>query len=964
MMKRSAFRVAKLAALCGGLALALASYFSAAASRGGAAELLTGAQGGDAAEFFEKRVRPLLVAKCQMCHSAEAATSGLDMSSAEAFRRGGASGPLVNAENPEASLLLKVISYDGILKMPPMGKLKDEEIATLTAWVKMGAPWPGAGPVVAEAKGKSWVPPTSTRAFTEEEKKFWAFQPMARPAPPEVKNEAWVKSPVDRFILAELEKKGLQPAPPADKLTLLRRATYDLTGLPPTEREISDFVNDKSAEAFKKVVERLLASPRYGEKWGRHWLDVARYADSTGNDEDHRYPYAYRYRDYVIEAFNRDLPYDQFVREQIAGDLLPSPDGAEVNRRGIVATGFLALGPKALAQQDKKRMLYDVYDEQVDVTTKAFLGLTVSCARCHNHKFDPVLTKDYYSLINIFAGTRSFKDPKTFVATLLNKPLVPKAEYAAYEEKLKAHQEAAKKLKFAREEILDAKKEIVAARLCAQMADYMLAARKVYEGGAKVEDIAKSQRLDAGVLKKWAEYLKPGAPRQHLLEWQEAAPDKLAEVARGYQQRFEARLKEWRPKVAAWRAKYKQALAENKPLPDKPEFVEGEDRFFAQVYLNQKGPLAVADTEEKSFTADEWKELARLKREAEALKKQAPPEPDFASAVEEGEPVAQKVFVRGDHNSEGEDAPKAVPAILRAHTAEPEFKHGSGRRELAEWLTQAEHPLTARVMANRVWHWHFGEGLVRTPDNFGKTGEKPTHPALLDFIAREFVRGGWSVKALHRTLMLSSTYQMSSGARPEALAADPENRLFSRFNRRRLTVEEMRDALLFVDGTIDLTMGGTLQKGTGTDGENSNDRLSLSPEKLTRRTVYVPLRRANLPSLLNLFDFGDATALNGKRQLTNVATQALFAMNSEFVAARATNVAKSLLKDKSATDAGRVGRAYLLILNRPASEDEVRQAASYVAGFREKFAGKGADEKAWQSLCRVLMASNGFTYVD
>lgn len=969
MTEQFNFRMTKFVTVSVALLLTAALHFSAAASRDNVSEFVV--QRDEAAEFFEKQVRPLLAAKCQVCHSAKARTSGLDLSSAAGFQAGGASGLLVNKENPEASLLLKVISYEGSLKMPPMGKLKAEEIAVLTAWVKMGAPWPGAQPTVAEhnAEEKKWTAKTTVREFTDEEKKFWAFQPMSHPTPPSVKNEAWVKSPIDRFILAKLEEKGLQPAPPADKVTLLRRATYDLTGLPPTEKEIAEFVNDNSPDAFKKVVERLLASPRYGEQWGRHWLDVARYADSTGNDEDHRYPYAYKYRDYVIEAFHRDLPYDQFVREQIAGDLMPAPDGSEVNRRGITATGFLALGPKALAQQDKKKMLYDVYDEQVEVTSKAFMGLTLSCARCHNHKFDPLLTRDYYSMIGIFASTRSFKDPNTFVATLLYKPLVPRAEYAAYEEKMKAHREAEKKLRFAREEILEGKKEAAVKELGLQLAEYMLAARKVYHDGAKLTETAQAQRLDASVLQKWVEYLKPSdQPRQHLLEWQEAAPEKLAEVARGYQQRFSERLKEWQPKIDEWRAKYKQALADGKPLPDKPTFVDGEDRFFAQVYFGKRGPFVVDDSDKAKVTAEEQKELARLKREMEELKKRTPEEPEVTCAVEEGKPVNQRVFLRGDHNNEGEEAPKAVPAILRAHTKPPAFKSGSGRRELAEWLTDPEHPLTARVMANRIWLWHFGEGIVRTPDNFGKMGERPTHPELLDFLAREFVKSGWSIKAMHRMLMLSSAYQMASSVSDQAFAADPENRLFSRFNRRRLNVEEMRDALLAIDGTIDLTMGGTLQKGFGTDSENSSERLSLNPEKISRRTVYVPLRRANLPSLLNLFDFGDATAMSGKRQLTNVPTQALFAMNSEFVTTRAANVAKALLKEKALTDAQRVEKLSLLVLNRPAAKDEVRRALDYIAGFKHKFAGaktnEDVNEKAWQSLCRVYLASNGFIYVD
>src|SRR5262249_44431005 len=351
-----------------------------------------------------------------------------------------------------------------------------------------------------------------------------------------------------------------------------RRATYDLTGLPPTEQESQAFLADDDPDAFAKVVDRLLASPRYGEKWGRNWLDVARYADSTGNDEDHRYPDAWRYRDYVIEAFNRDLPYDQFVREQVAGDLLPSPDGKEVNRRGIIATGFLALGPKAIAQQDKQKMLYDVYDEQVEVLGKAFLGLTVACARCHDHKFDPILTKDYYALTGIFASTRSFSAPYEFVSQHLNKPLVPRAEWEAYQAKKKEHDEQLKRHQLEQGEIVERVKEQLVAAQVAQLADYMLAARNVYQDKAELKTVASQSKLEAELLQKWVNYLRPGKPKLHLLEWQNATPETLRAVAAGYQQRFQERLSKWQTQINEWRGKYQKALAEHKPLPDKLDF--------------------------------------------------------------------------------------------------------------------------------------------------------------------------------------------------------------------------------------------------------------------------------------------------------------------------------------------------------------------------------------------------------
>ncbi len=924
---------------------------------------VSAAQTTDPTEFFEKRIRPLLVANCAKCHNPKAQVAQLDLTTAEGFAKGGESGSLINKEKPEESRLLKAISYDDTLKMPPTSKMKTEEIAALMEWVKMGAPWPSTKTDVAAASKP--LAPKSTREFTEEEKKFWAFQPLGNPVVPKVKNAAWVKSPVDAFILAKLEEKNLTPAPPADKLTLLRRATYDLTGLPPSDQEIKNFLDDSSPKAFEKVVERLLASPRYGEKWGRNWLDVARYADSTGNDEDHRYPFAWKYRDYVIESFNNDLPYDQFVREQLAGDQIPAKTAGEVNRRGIIATGFLALGPKAVAQQDKKKMLYDVYDEQVDVTSKAFLGMTLACARCHNHKFDALLTKDYYSMINIFASTKSFTNPDSHVSVVFEKPLVAKTEWEKYQAARREHQAKEKRARTEIDEIVDAVREPAVKQQALHLAEYMLAAHKVYTGGAKLEDVAQQANLSEEVLKRWVKFLKPeDLTPQHLLAWRNAKPETLAAVAQEYQRAFQSRLNEWSEGVAKWRIEYQKAVTENKiSLPDKPKFEAGDDRFFDGVYFENEGPFSVSVKEKTKFTAAQQQRISDLQKELETLKKSAPAEPELACAIEDGEPVTQKVFVRGDYNNPGEEAPKAFPAILNAFDTKPNFS-GSGRLQLAEWLTQPEHPLTSRVMTNRIWQWHFGEGLVRTPDNFGKMGERPSHPELLDFLAREFVKSGWSIKTMHRLVMLSSAYQMASVNPNLAENADADNRLLTRFNRRRLTVEEMRDGLLAIDGSIDLTMGGSLQQGRGTDGENNQGRLSLNPEKLKRRTVYIPLRRANLPTLLNLFDFGDATSMAGKRQLTNVSTQALFWLNSEFLADRSVSMAKTLLADALLNDSTRIETLYLRVLNRKAEKDEIEQAMKYIAAFRQKSSGENPELKAWQSFCHVLMASNDFLYID
>jgi len=914
------------------------------------------AQSVDPQELFEKSIRPVLVEKCQLCHNPNLKTAELDLSTAAGFLHGGASGPLVYPDDLEKSKLLEVIGYEERLKMPPTGKLSDEEIANITAWVRLGAPWPGAEQLeVAKRQDTS-------KRFTEEEKDFWAFQPVKDPAPPKVNNESWIRSPIDRFILAKLEAKGLDPAPPAGKLTLLRRVTYDLTGLPPTVKEIDEFLADDSPQAFERVVDRLLASPRYGERWGRHWLDLARYADSTGNDEDHRYPYAWRYRDYVIEAFNSDLPYDQFIREQVAGDLLP-PAGpqADINRRGIVATGFLALGPKALAQQDKKKMIYDVYDEQVDVLSKAFLGMTVACARCHDHKFDPIRAKDYYSLVSIFASTRNFDDSETHVSKMLYTPLVSEQLY----EDFKSHRLKVIYKRLDADQALAGYLEERALDLNTQLAGYMVAARELDSNGGDVAALASERGLDAILLKKWGEYLKPANPaREHLAQWRDAKPDQWRQVAAAYQERARKQLNEWIDSQDKFRARVRES-AKDRVMPVKPrQFSRETDAFVFEVFYDPSGPFAVSEQEAESVLPPEGREKVRaLRAELKQLEESAPPEPPMACAVQKGDPVDQSVFIRGDYNSPGEVAPKAFPAII-AGQDQPPIESGSGRLELAGWLAGPDNPLTARVMVNRIWQWHFGEGIVRTPSNFGKMGERPTHPGLLDYLARRFVESGWSVKQMHRLILHSTAYQMSSGTTEKTAREDPENLLLSHFSRRRLDVEEIRDGLLAIDGSLNLEMGGTLQTGFGTDGENSNDRLSIDPTTEKRRLVYLPLRRSNLPTLLNLFDFGDATISLEKRPLTNVAPQALFMMNSDFVAERARNLAQSLIEAQGLSDSGRIERAYLRALNRPPDAEETDTGLTYLGALKSRFASSTGDLDAWQSLCRILIASNEFVYVD
>jgi hypothetical protein len=919
------------------------------------------AQPGDAAEFFEAKIRPVLANSCFACHGPKMQMAGLNLSTADSFFKGSQRGPVVVKGDPDKSRLIQAVSYGAELKMPPDGKLQDQQIADLEKWVAIGAPWP-------ESPASAAISGSQKTQYGPAQREFWSFCPVKKVGLPDVRDVSWVRTPVDRFILAKLESKGLSPAPPSDKLALLRRATYDLTGLPPTEQEISAFLSDTSSDAYSKVVDRLLASPRYGEHWGRHWLDVARYAESTGADEDRRYPHAWRYRDYVIDAFNRDLSYDEFILEQLAGDLLPEREPNRVNTDAIVATGFLALGQKPIAQQDKVKMVYDVVDEQIDVTSKAFLALTISCARCHDHKFDPISTRDYYSLASIFASTRSFKKIEGTVSQFYVEPLVPRETYEKYEDSQKKL--GAKKAEI--EWIIQKEAARYADRLGMRLADYMAAAWRVYQSGASSGELTIKQDLDPAVLQGWVDYLKPdGEVKPHLARWHAVQESSLAATAKDYQDHFQASAREWQKTLADSEAKIKSAQEAGSEIPETPKFDSGKDRFFSEVCfgivepgtgkLLRPGPLALPEkNQDQLFTSESQSRLAALRQDVEELKKTAPPEPPMACAVAEGQSIQQRIFIRGNHGMQGEEVPKCVPQIL-VQEQPFQVRQGSGRLELAKWLADPKNPLPSRVMANRIWQWHFGEGLVRTPSNYGKMGLQPTHPELLDYLAGQLVENGWSIKAMQRLIMMSNTYQMSSQITREKAQTDPANEYWSHFNRRRLTVEEIRDSFVNLDGTLDLSMRGSLQ--TYGDTEDGNERPSFDLPQSKRRTVYLPLRRSNLFSLLNLFDFGDATTSSAGRTRSNVAPQALFMMNSNFVSERSHSLAELLLKDKSMDDAERIRRAYLITLSRPATAQETQDASQFILGFPGK-TGDSTTLDGWQSFCQILMASNEFVYTD
>ena len=886
-------------------------------------EYSVGAETGE--QYFENRVRPLLVEHCSQCHGEKMQSAGID------FRKSETVIGTAVVSGDESSPLIRAVRFESSVKMPPGSKLPDQAIDTLVDWVRMGAPWPGYEPVAtSEAPARAEVVQSS----------HWAFQPLADPAVPDVGHSFWVRNDIDRFVLARLRENGLDPAPEADALTLLRRVKFDLLGMPPNDREIIQFESRGGPDSLDQLFDDLLASPHYGERWGRHWLDVARYADSTGVDEDQPFGESWRYRDYVVAAFNDDLPFDQFVKEQVAGDLLPPPDGEPVNVRGVVGTGFLALGPMALAQRDPIQKKYDVVDEQIDTLSKAFLGLTIACARCHDHKFDPILTTDYYALAGIFASTRTFDDWRENGSRFYKHPLVQQSTYAQYREKAEAVERLGRIRRMAGQVAI---LRYLKAGPSQQVADYMLAVTG--NGG--------DATMDGETLAWFRDYLEPrSSPRPHLARWREAGSDR-EQVAAAYRDELVEILRGRLEAYEAWIGRALEAFESDtaKDLPPIP--TDLPTSLFYRDLADDGGPFDIdlGDVKERLVQHDR-SQMESLDQNIARRRDALPDEPPMANSVADGEVVSQRVFRRGQHKNPGALVAKRFPLVL-AGADQPPIESGSGRRELADWIASESNPLTPRVIVNRVWQWHFGQGLVRTPNNFGIRGEAPTHPLLLDWLARQFIERGWSMKALHRLIMSSATYRMSSAISAEAFDKDPENRLWSRFERRRLTIEELRDSYLQISGKLVPAIGGDTDLGSGKLAEFVRNNRRIDPDDYKRRSIYLPLMRNKIPNLLGLFDFGDATTSGGNRSVTNVAPQALYLMNSGF----ATKTAQGIVDRLDGSVMERVEGAYRVVLARPPTRDESDRAMAYVAAYAE-------DRPAWTSLCKMLLASNEFHYVE
>jgi Protein of unknown function (DUF1549)/Protein of unknown function (DUF1553)/Planctomycete cytochrome C/EF-hand domain pair len=778
----------------------------------------------DQVAFFEKKIRPVLADQCYSCHSATAAKlkGGLLLDTHDGLRKGGDSGPAIAGGDPGNSLLIKAIRYhDDKLQMPPKQKLADSAIADFESWVAMGAP----DPRTSAAKSTSGI-------SIEEGRKFWAFQLPKKAPPPSVKDSAWPTDDIDRFIQAAQETKGVRPVGDAEPRALIRRLYFDLIGLPPSPAEVAAFVADPSPTAYAAMVDKLLASPQFGERWGRHWLDVARYGETSGKNVNFNYPHAWRYRDWVIAAFNADKPYDRFIKEQIAGDLLPAASEKQKADQQI-ATGFLAIGPKDHNERNPRQFEMDVADEQIDAVSQAFLGLTVACARCHDHKFDPIPSRDYYALAGIFRSS------ETCIGT-----------------------------------------------------------------------VRVVQNQHANSLIRLPDSAHAPVVQERLTPERRKSIEKQIEDAK------------------AERAKLQR---------------EG----------NAMGnPMVIRLVSQ----------IATLESQLAGYESDGTPIAFTMGVRERSRPADSPLFARGEINNPGERVPRGVLQVLPG--SPPRIgPNESGRKELADWIASKDNPLTARVMVNRVWLHLFGRGLVASPDNFGASGQTPSHPELLDYLAVSFVEKGWSVKSLIRRLVLTHTYRLSAAADDDNEETDPDNVLLWRVTTRRLDAECLRDAILAISGQLDLTppVGSPIAR-QGDVRAVGPRQPGLNDDRLAVRSVYLPIVRNQAPEMLALFDFAESSMVVGERPNTTGASQALFMLNSPFVLRQAEALADRLL-DESSSDDERTNQAYMLVFGRPPTPAQRVASMNFISNYERSLSRQPLKRRtAWAAFGQALFASAEFLF--
>jgi hypothetical protein len=937
-------------------------------------------------DFFESRIRPILVNHCYKCHSesSKQAKGGLRLDSRESVIKGGDSGTAVIPGHVNESLIIQAVAYDGgFYDMPPSGKLSEIQISDLKKWVQSGAADP--------RKSVGDTQMTGSKSSSTAAKNHWAFQKVKTPEIPKVIQNQWPLDAIDHFILAKLEEKQLKPAPVAQRQAWLRRVWFDLVGLPPTSDAIARFMNDKSSElqARTKVVDELLAQPQFGERWGRHWLDVARFAESSGGGRTLLFKDAWRYRDYVINAFHTDMPYNQFLKEQIAGDVLPSKTESDKIRQ-LTATGFLVLGPTNYEEQDKYQLRMDIVDEQIDTIGRTTMGMTIGCARCHDHKFDPIPTRDYYAIAGIFRSTRTLQNDTDNVAHWIDQPLPPdsitKQAIANHE---KSVNELHSKIKSIRSQILKLDSRTSQLASAGVINPDILPGVVIDDAKAKPSGNWKSSIYGGNYLGVGAVYDTKNQDRPATLTFDPDFPKSgLYEVRLAYVPHSNRATNTAIRILHADGEELKHVNQQAKP-PIEGRFLSlGTFRFEAGgagfVMVSNEGSNGTVSVDAVWFVPPEEtsishqniakndqgtallkelrSQLSTLEKQLVRLKKQAPERP-FAMTVRDHENVQDSpIHIRGNSKTLGSKVPRGGLSVVTEvpfETIKPETS--SGRPGFAEWLTDNRHPLTARVMVNRVWLWTFGDGLVRTADNFGTTGQLPTHPELLDHLASRFMENGWSVKHLIRDIVLSQTYAMSDDISDDAAQKDPENQLLSRFSRRRLDAESLRDAMLAAAGVIDKQVGGpNIQGATSID---SNDNGAAAVEygyqfKDFRRSAYTPAFRNKRLELFEAFDFADINQAIGRREQSTVATQALFLMNHPFVREMAQRTAKRILLSPFEDNRARLDQITRWILSRPATEAE----ADILLPSLKSASSQTDLEKAWTNIAHALFASVEFRY--
>ncbi|MEW4565102.1 PSD1 and planctomycete cytochrome C domain-containing protein [Bremerella sp. JC770] len=891
-------------------------------------------------EFFEKSVRPVLMKRCVECHGPEKQESGLRMDARSAILAGGDSGAAVVIGKPDESELIQAIRYESY-EMPPSGQMPAEEIAAIEKWVSLGMPWP--------EEAEPLLPATFDERLVDDKQHHWAYQPIQNPAAPKVEGD-WAANDIDRFVHHRLSEKGIAPSEKANRRTLIRRATFDLTGLPPTAEEVAAFENDQDPNAFEKVIDRLLASDQYGVKWGRIWLDVARYSDTRGylNDgQDRRFPYAHAYRDYVIDSFNRDTPYDEFLKEQIAADYF-----AEEGDRRLAGLGLIRIGRQFLKRQD-------TIDDRIDVVTRGVLGLTVSCARCHDHKYDAINMADYYGLYGVFDQLEE--------TTPLVGPIDADPNYPQFKKKLD-------ELQGELDQHIANVNRTIQVEASTHFFDFIVRAvskKQDVEIATFEQNELDRKNVRPHLVSKWKLFADREWKPDHPVWGPLFRARELGDEP--YTAQAEALLAEWTGEQSTLNPAVRSALvaAQPKSLPElvdtydellKPigqayrddgfnrdafRKFEGDQLEIAKSLLGRNSPVVLNDNDVRraNFTSDRnhQKKLEGKIRGHEIDSAGSPPR---AMAVVDRDKIHDpQIFLRGDPGRRGDRVSRQFLRVLDDES-EVAYTNGSGRLELAEDIVADDNPLTSRVMVNRVWMGHFDQPLVLTPGDFGVRSDPPALPQLLDHLATYLRTNDWSLKKLHKYIMLSSTYQQSSEDRADVREKDPENRLFWRMNRRRLSFEEMRDGMLKVSGELDASLGGRAVE-------------ILKDPNPPRRTVYGFVDRQDLPNLYRAFDYPSPDAMSPERSKTSVPQQALYLLNSSFVQRLAQQVNQKWKEDPTLSDPQRLERLFQAVLQRSPTEQESEMFLKYVESSTD-------EEKwsKWDSVAQVVMVSNDFMFVD